>query len=195
MTPSNPIVANAIAAMMAMVAMLALAATPVAAAAQDAALAKRGIGWLYDYCDDDWAIMPLTTLPANATSPIPRRSATGSPSTSPGATPAIDDVLSALPDLMLTAGDDSGGMDKRCDRCSRCTFLEDDVCMMCSCSVKDGSYKHWAIKDLDDDLRVDWDNDRICCGEWWGGPYCGFRGKPPKPAVAGQINYLPTLWP
>lgn len=120
----------------------------------------------------------------------------------------------------------SGGMDKRCDRCSRCTDLDKYNCMMCSCSVKDGSYKHWSVKDLgtyhhpstrfsklqcrhpfcgmdtnarkqttDDDLRVDWANDRICCGEWWGGPYCGFRGKPDKPAVSGQINYAPTLWP
>ncbi|KAK8078578.1 hypothetical protein PG996_004748 [Apiospora saccharicola] len=98
---------------------------------------------------------------------------------------------------MLTAddGDDSGGMDKRCDRCSRCTDLDKGVCMMCVCSVKDGSYRHWSVKDLDDDLRVDWNNDRICCGEWWGGPYCGFRGKPPKPPVSGQINYVPTLWP
>ncbi|KAK8005939.1 hypothetical protein PG991_012236 [Apiospora marii] len=189
MTPSNPIVANAIAAMMAMVAMLALAATPVAAAAQDAAPAKRGIGWLYDYCDDDWAIMPpyYFTGKCNVTHPEAKRDWLSIDLT--GCYTVTDDGFLAVDNAGV------GGMDKLCDRCSRCTFLEDDVCMMCSCSVKDGSYKHWAIKDLDDDLRVDWEKDRICCGEWWGGPYCGFRGKPPKPAVAGQINYLPTLWP
>lgn len=57
MAPSNPIFANAVAAVVAMVAFLALAALPAAAANPDAP-DKRGIGWLYDYCDDDWAIMP-----------------------------------------------------------------------------------------------------------------------------------------
>lgn len=59
MTPSNSIFATVITAMMSLAAMLLLAVMPVAAATQDDdALEKRGIGWLYDYCDDDWAIMP-----------------------------------------------------------------------------------------------------------------------------------------
>ncbi|KAK8078577.1 hypothetical protein PG996_004747 [Apiospora saccharicola] len=59
MVPSSPIFGTAISALIAMVALLILAAMPAAAATQnDTTLEKRGIGWLYDYCDDDWSIMP-----------------------------------------------------------------------------------------------------------------------------------------
>ncbi|KAK8135209.1 hypothetical protein PG984_007221 [Apiospora sp. TS-2023a] len=190
MTLSSPIFGTAISALIAVVTILVLTAMPAAAATQnDTTLEKRGIGWLYDYCNDDWSIMPpyYFTGKCNVTHPEATRDWLSIDLT--GCYTVTDDGYLSVDNNRV------GGMDKRCDRCSRCTDLDKDVCMMCVCSVKDGSYRHWSVKDLDDDLRVDWNNDRICCGEWWGGPYCGFRGKPPKPPVSGQINYVPTLWP
>ncbi|KAK6825880.1 hypothetical protein PG987_013374 [Apiospora arundinis] len=184
MVPSTSTFAAAIAtALAAIMTMLALGAMPGAA---QTPVDKRGIGWLYDYCDDDWAIMPdyHFTGRCNVSHPAGTRDwlsiqLTGCYTVTDGGELAVDKKR-------------VGGMDKRCDRCVRCTDLDKDVCMRCVCTQADGQ-KHWAVKDLDGDLRVDIPNDRICCGEWWGGPYCGFRGKPNKPALPGQAAYTPTL--
>ncbi|KAK8085925.1 hypothetical protein PG994_000899 [Apiospora phragmitis] len=178
MTPSGSIFTAVITVMMATMAMLALTAMPLAAAqVPDKAPDKRGIGWLYDYCDDDWSIMPPYYFvgKCDVTHPPDARAWLSIDLT--GCYTVTDDGMLAVDNKRV-----------------RCTDLDKDVCMKCLCSRSDGS-RVWSVKDLDDDLYVDVAHDRICCGEWWGGPYCGFRGQPDKPAVPGQAAYVPTLWP
>ncbi|KAK8040114.1 hypothetical protein PG993_008525 [Apiospora rasikravindrae] len=76
MTPSGSIFAAALTATMAM--LVVNIALPVVTAA---AAAKRGIGWLYDHCDDDWSIMPPYYFVGKCDARHPRTPAPGSPST------------------------------------------------------------------------------------------------------------------
>lgn len=143
MTPStSTFAATLTTAMAAILITLVLAAvtTPVAVTAQTP-VAKRGIGWLYDYCDDDWAIMPdyHFTGRCNVSHPAGTRDwlsiqLTGCYTVTDGGELAVDNKR-------------VGGMDKRCDRCVRCTDLDKDVCIRCVCTQADGQ-KHWAVKDL-----------------------------------------------
>ncbi|KAK8092290.1 uncharacterized protein PG998_015122 [Apiospora kogelbergensis] len=183
MPPSSSVFTASVATiMMAMMAMLFLIATPVAGQALD----QRGIGLLAYYCDDDWSMMPGYTFSGrcNVSSPAGTRDWLSIDIT--GCYTVTDDGELSMDNKR------TGGMAKRCDRCVRCIDLDKDTCIRCVCSQSDG-VKHWAVKDLDDDLWVDIPNSRICCGEWWGGPYCGFRGKPDPPGVPGQAAYTPTL--
>ncbi|KAK8093335.1 hypothetical protein PG997_000020 [Apiospora hydei] len=90
MSPPRSLFTAAVTALMAMMmAMLVVnIALPVFTAAADSdvdaeaqAPAKRGIGWLYDHCDDDWSIMPPYYFVGRCDARHPRMPAPGSPST------------------------------------------------------------------------------------------------------------------
>ncbi|KAK7949403.1 uncharacterized protein PG986_010289 [Apiospora aurea] len=184
MSPSGSLFTATVAAIMAM--MMAMLVVNIALPVVTPA--KRGIGWLYDHCDDDWSIMPPYYFVGKCDARHPPDARTWLTIDLTGCYTVTDDGELSVDNQRV------GGMGKRCDRCTRCSDLDKDVCMMCVCNKTDNT-RHWAVKDLDDDLFDDVDHDRIFCGEWWGGPYCGYRGLPPKPAIPGQAAYIPTLWP
>ncbi|KAH8647158.1 hypothetical protein BX600DRAFT_518442 [Xylariales sp. PMI_506] len=145
----------------------------VALAAWDAAEAeKRGIGWLVDYCDDDWTIMPKQYFYGRCQNNVGAR----------------EDMYIDLDGCYTVTNNGQLAI----DNLRQCTDLDLDACLMCRCyyTTADGNrHRAWMKTDMDDPVYVDTKNSRLCCGEWWGRPYCGEPGKPPKPARPGLLAY------
>ncbi|KAI1858813.1 uncharacterized protein JN550_012467 [Neoarthrinium moseri] len=136
-----------------------------------AAIDKRGIGWLVDYCDDDWNIGPNTYFHANCTRGGDKREPMYI---------ELDKCFTVDSQGRLAVDNwRKGGMKDKCDSCSRCGDLDLDACLMCRCQREDGS-RGWTKMDMDGPLFVSQKDNAICCGDWWGGPYCGQRGFPPS---------------
>ncbi|KAI0121366.1 hypothetical protein BJ170DRAFT_600040 [Xylariales sp. AK1849] len=131
-----------------------------------AILEERGIGWLVDYCEDDWNLFPPMYFAGSCNNSAGNREWMH-----------IDlDGCYTVTETGQLSLDNSrhGGMKQACDNCARCTDLDKDACLMCRCHWPDGKHRTWAKADM-------------------GGPYCGEKGMPPKPAQPGLTNYNDEL--